>query len=257
MSSGNSTSSCNAGSTRLPPECPWLLWNTGKCLEELGFKQYWNLFFGPSSFARKDILSSIDHCEVPSSFALNSFIITSNRTAPWIDVYPFSFTKRNRNGRQCHSTVWTWLCLRNKFPCNSVLNIFKGNGFWRFGYVRLQFDPQEIVQSWNRDAIITSLPSVFDEDRLSRSKTGPIFVFPRIHPLTRDASSLRGDVYSRHRFFILFGPSSASSVMENCPSWTIFKPAWIISDLQEVVRIYVYNLAASFPATPRGCEDLQ
>ena len=32
---------------------------------------------------------------------------------------------------------------------------------------------------------------------------------------------------------------------------------WIISDLQEVVRIYAHSLAAGFPATPRWCEDQQ
>ena len=81
-----------------------------------------------------------------------------------------------------------------------------------------------------------------------------------IHPLTRDASSLRCNVYPRHRVFISCGPSS-SNVMKICPFSTIFKrrrsTIWTISGLQEVVRIYVHNLAANFPATPRWCEDKQ
>ena len=53
-SPGNSTLSCNEGSTRVPPECPWIARKYRKCLEELGFKkQCWNLFFGPPPFPRK------------------------------------------------------------------------------------------------------------------------------------------------------------------------------------------------------------
>ena len=32
---------------------------------------------------------------------------------------------------------------------------------------------------------------------------------------------------------------------------------WTISGLQEAARIYVHNLAAGFPTTPRWCEDQQ
>ena len=82
-------------------------------------------------------------------------------------------------------------------------------------------------------------------------------MFLRIHPLTRDASSLRGDVYSRHRLLISSGPSSSSGVKENCPFFNSSNrrrsTVWTISGLQEVA----HNLAASFPATPRLCEDQQ
>ena len=44
----------------------------------------------------------------------------------------------------------------------------------------------------------------------------PVFVFPRIHPLTWDASSLRSKVYSRHDPFRLSNVSS-SSAMKNRP----------------------------------------
>ena len=50
-------------------------------VEEWGFKEYWNLFFGPP-FDRKAIQALTGHCEVPSNFALNSSIMSSNRTAP-------------------------------------------------------------------------------------------------------------------------------------------------------------------------------
>ena len=62
--------------------CPWIALKYRKCLEELGFKQYWNLFFGPPPFAKKVIQAWIDHCEVPSNFALNPSTRSSNRTAP-------------------------------------------------------------------------------------------------------------------------------------------------------------------------------
>ena len=39
-------------------------------------------FFGPPPFVRKVIQALIDHCEVPSKFALNSPMRSSNRIAP-------------------------------------------------------------------------------------------------------------------------------------------------------------------------------
>ena len=81
-SSGIGTLSCNAGSTRLPPECPWIALKYRKCLEELGFKAVLKLCLWSSSFCQKDLRSVIDCCEVPSNFALNSLIKWSNRTVP-------------------------------------------------------------------------------------------------------------------------------------------------------------------------------
>ena len=61
----------------------WIALKYRNCLEELGFKTRLKpFFFGPPQFARKDIQSSIGHGEIPSNFALNSYIISSNRTAP-------------------------------------------------------------------------------------------------------------------------------------------------------------------------------
>ena len=81
-SSGSSTLSCNVGSTRLFPECPWIVLKCKNSLEEWVFKQYRNLFFCPPPFARQVIQSLHGHCEEPSSFASNTFIRSSNRTAP-------------------------------------------------------------------------------------------------------------------------------------------------------------------------------
>ena len=66
-----------------------------------------------------------------------------------IDVHPDSFTNKNRNGTQCHWRLWSWLFLRNKFPCNSVLNVFQRHGFWRF---RWHFEPKKLfcLEKWIR-----------------------------------------------------------------------------------------------------------
>ena len=85
-SSGNSTSSCNA-------ECPWMALKYRKCLEELGFKQYWNLFFGPPPFARKDIQASID--QAPSNFALSFSARSSNLPDPSSSPWTVSSCRNN------------------------------------------------------------------------------------------------------------------------------------------------------------------
>ena len=94
-SSGNSTPSRNVGSTRVPPECPWIALKYRKCLEALGFTQYWNFFFGPPLFARKVIQASIGHCEVPSNFASNFSARSSNLTAPSSSRWTASSCRNN------------------------------------------------------------------------------------------------------------------------------------------------------------------
>ena len=56
---------------------PEIALNYRKCLEELEFNQYWNLFLGLLPFARRVIQSLTGHCEVPSNFSLNSSMISS------------------------------------------------------------------------------------------------------------------------------------------------------------------------------------
>ena len=52
-SSGNSTLSCNAGSTKLSPESPWIALKYKKCFEELGFKTKLKPFLWSSSLCTK------------------------------------------------------------------------------------------------------------------------------------------------------------------------------------------------------------
>ena len=94
-SSGNSTLFGNAGSTRVSPECPWVARKYRKCSDELGFKQYWNLFFWPPPFAKKLIQARIGQCEVPSNSDLNIDATSSNLTAPSSSQWTDSSCRRN------------------------------------------------------------------------------------------------------------------------------------------------------------------
>ena len=123
-SSDNSALSCNAGSTRLPPECPWIARKYKKCLEESGFMQYWNLFFLRQTsypIVNWPLRDNIELCFAifllyrPIGGSCRSDVIMA--LSLWIEFYPDSFTNKNRNGRQCPSGHWSWLCLRNKFHC--------------------------------------------------------------------------------------------------------------------------------------------
>ena len=90
---------------------------------------------------------------------------------------------------------------------------------------------------------------------------GQIFVFPRIDPLAWDASSFRGNVYSRYNVFISSGPSS-SNVMKNSPFFLVSlrnqrrSVVWSISIVQEVLRISARILATSFPVHPRQSREI-
>ena len=88
-SSGNGTLFCNVGSTRVPPECPWIARKYRKCSDELGFKQYWNLFFWPPPFCQEAYPRSNWPVLKPSNSDLNIDATSSNLTAPssswWTD----------------------------------------------------------------------------------------------------------------------------------------------------------------------------
>ena len=91
---------------------------------------------------------------------------------------------------------------------------------------------------------------VFDEGRPSHQRLGRF---------SRDVSSLRAKVCSRHDVFISSGPSSSSSVMKNCPFFQQSSnrrrsTVWSISVVQEVLGISARILATSFPVHPRQSE---
>ena len=91
--------------------------------------------------------------------------------------------------------------------------------------------------------------NVLDEGRPSHSRPGRFACF-RESTLSL-GMLLRFEVTcTLDRFFISSGPSSPSSAMKNCPFQKSSNPGrstgWTISGIQEVVRIYVHNLAAGF-----------
>ena len=142
------------------------------------------------------------------------------------NVYPFSFTIRNRHKRHCFSRLWSWFCLRDKIPCTSVINTCNRNFFWRFCYVFLDSihdtnarNSSVRSQRFDHDLHTTN---VLDDNRPSLLGTGPIFVLRRIHPLTWDDSSLWGKVCSRHDP-VRVSSGSSSSVMKNCPFLNILR----------------------------------
>ena len=69
-----------------------------------------------------------------------------------------SFDVWNRNWRQCHNGLRSWLWFRNRFSCNSVLNVLNRNGFCRFGHVFVTIRTQEAVPSRNRESTMISTP---------------------------------------------------------------------------------------------------
>ena len=95
------------------------------------------------------------------------------------------------------------------------------------------FDPWEIltqewVQSPFRDKILIATPYLPCKQLVVTSNTGPIFVFPWIHPFGCDAASSLGRVYSRQATAWYCEISALSFVMKYCPiSTTLRNPASI------------------------------
>ena len=229
-----------------------------KCLEELGFKQCWNLFFGPPPFAKEVIpivkwplRSTIELCldfsiisskivllhHLPEERTDHVAVIWSwllTLTQSWRNLSGLmSIQFRSRTGIEMEDSVtvsfWLWLCLRNRFPCNSVLNVFKRNGSWRsVTYLSLPFTirtPRNCSVSKQRFNHDFDTVNVFWWRQTFASKTGPIFAFPRIHP------------------------SSSSSVMKNRPFYNNLQTGVVAQFGQFLVfrklfEFFVHSLAA-------------
>ena len=151
-SSGNSTLSCNADQRCYLLNVPELLGYTGSAwrvrVQALLKPFNWSSSLCQTScpIVNSPLRSTIErcldfpyivksYCSISSSTNWNHVAVIWSRNLSGLISNQLLFTNRNRNGRQCHSGHWSWLCFRNKFPCNSVLNVFKRNGFWLFGYV--------------------------------------------------------------------------------------------------------------------------
>ena len=147
------------------------------------------------------------------------------------------------------------LAFETGFPVTLWSNALKGNGFWRFGYVFVNSvhnsNPKKLFGLEIKIGSRFQYRNVLDEDRPSHPRRDRFSCFRESTLSLVMLLHFEENVYSRHRFFISSGPSSSSSVMKNCPFSTIKKTGvaaqfWTVSDLQEVVRTYVDNLAAGF-----------
>ena len=105
----------------LPPECPWIDLFYRKCLEELGFKHNWNIFFCPPPFAKRLTQASTVHPKVPTKSTLKFSIMSSNLTAP-------------SSSRGTDS-----LCR------NNLIMIFL---LWRIYWYHSQYEPKKLFGLW-------------------------------------------------------------------------------------------------------------
>ena len=229
------------------------------------------------SFAKQFSQSSTVHCNVPTNFTLNSSIRSSNRAAPSSSRGMF-FSCRSYLIMNFGTAKQHWLNFDGLMSIHFVdkfttdfgrglafatslpvlmnsLNVLNVNFFWRFCGVFI--DPIHNTNQWNCVVFKLGFKSwyqyndVLREDRFPHSKTGPIFVFKRIHTLGRDVLRFRGCVYSRHAVCTTSDPSSI--VMNHGPfPISCRKPASehssTISDHQQVLRISVRILAKNLHA---------
>ena len=105
-----------------------------------------------------------------------------------------------------------------------------------FKFITNLFDPWEILtQEWVlplfTDEILISTPYLPCKQQVATSNTGPILVFPWIHPFGCDASSSLGRVYSRQATARNCENSAVSFVMKYCPFSTTFRNPASIQNL--------------------------
>ena len=123
---------------------------------------------------------------------------------------------------------------RNKFPCtvSIVIDLVLLGFFRHFRYVFVysihDHHPwTSSIAKWGVDHDLDSVTA------LITSKTGPIFVFPRIHPILSlwITCRPRGDVHSRHEPPNL-SSSTSSRVVKYCPFATVFATVFTIPALE-------------------------
>ena len=267
---GNSTLSCNVGSIAFSPECPWIALRYKKWLEEFGFKQYWNLFLAAPPFARDDIPSSSGHWEAPSTFFffLHSSIMSLYWNAPSLSRWSvwscrgnrvmaldtskhfWSFDRcasmsvhlLSRTGMETGVSVTVGFCLglalAMVFPKLCPPFPWSASILSRSYQHHSRFLPKKRF-CLETDTWLELHWCIGLHDGKLLSKTGPILVFLRIHPLARVFFSLRDIVYYRQKCCIsLFRQAS------NPHQSTV----WIVSGLRTSVRIFARILAPSFTA---------
>ena len=113
-------------------------------------------------------------------------------------------------------------------------------------FVPFTITTQELVPSPNRDSIVISIPATALMMTDCHLQAGPIFVFPRIHPLTLDAAKSRGKVYSRHEAsqFVQFRIVEGREILS--PRHGLRDTYIRAQDDLEDLRTFARNFAASF-----------
>ena len=158
---GNSTLSCNVGSTALSPECPWIAEGTGidwKSLDSSNIEILSSLLLlvpgsisnlqvaiakhrRTSSCARqwchcsgslRRFLEGVKDHVVSARWWLLTLHNTYDRVIVCFNIDPFPFKNKNRNGRQRCFGLLSWSCFSNGFHWSCVL-FFRGQH--RFRYV--------------------------------------------------------------------------------------------------------------------------
>ena len=264
---------------RVPPELP----NTRSEIQEVFGRvrvhTALETFLCSPPFVRIVIQALTGHCEVPSNFALNYSITSSNRTTPSSSrrigglcrsnlIMAFDTAKQysgnlsglmsthflSRIGMETRNIVTAVfrcsLAFATSFPltlCSTLSTEMVSDVSVTNLLIPFTIRTQETVL--NRDSIMTSIPWRPWRKQTFTSETGPIFVFPRIHPLTGDATSLRGNVYSRHRFFISsdeelsFFNNLQTGVAARCGQFLIFSKLFefMLIILQQVSLQLIYR----------------
>ena len=127
-----------------------------------------------------------------------------------------------------------------------------------FKFVTKLLEPWEILtQEWELslfiDIILISTPYLPCKQQVATSNTGPILVFPRIHPFGCDAPSSLGRVYSRQATASVNCENSAVSfVMKYCPISTTFRNPASIQNLLNLSCCDIFSIRSPYCCSRRS-----
>ena len=102
------------------------------------------------------------------------------------------------------------------------------------------------------EMILISTPYLPCKQQVATSNTGPILVFPWIHPFGCDASSSPGRVYPRKAAARNCKNSAVSFVMKYCPISTTCRNPASIQNFACVLRLLTGSSPSGFRGAPRG-----
>ena len=123
--------------------------------------------------------------------------------------------------------LFLWICRNFCVVFNRIDHIFD-----RFNR---KFWPRKWQSSWFTDSVRISIPNLKCWKLVVTSNTGPILIFPWIHPFGWEVLSSRGRVYSRQATERHFLKSPVSLVTKYCPtSTTRINPA----SLQNLLTLF-------------------